>query len=245
MIELKNLCAGYREKTVLQNIDLMLNDGSFTAVIGKNGSGKSTLLKAIAQLIPHEGDILVDGEASLPRKELAKRLAYVPQARNVPALTAERMVLHGRFPHLGYPRRYREADYAIASEALARFGMGSCAHTPIEELSGGERQKVCLAMAFAQQAQNILLDEPLTYLDIRAQLELMEALRTLAEEGRTVLAALHDLDLALRFADRIAVLHEGRILVCGSAEEVLASHAIETAFSVRAERVGDAYVFQK
>lgn len=249
MIEVKGLTAGYREKAVLRGMDLTLMDGRITAVIGKNGSGKSTLLKAAAELIPHTGSILVDGERHLPRKELAKRLAYVPQARNIPALTAERMVLHGRFPYLGYPRRYTNADYAIAHAALARFGIEGFSETPMEELSGGERQKVYLAMAFTQQTQNILLDEPLTYLDIHAQLELMEALSSLAKEGRTIVAALHDLDLALRFADTIAVLHDGQLIACGCVEEILACHAIEAAFSVRAERVegkqGLAYIFQK
>lgn len=249
MIELQDIRAGYRGQEILHGIRLTMQNGRFTAVIGENGSGKSTLFKTIAGLIPHTGTILVDGESGLPRRELAKRLAYMPQNRNVPALTAERMTLHGRFPYLGYPRRYSEADRAAALAALARFGMENSAHVPMEELSGGERQKVYLAMAFAQQAENILLDEPLSHLDVRAQLSLMDALRSLAAEGRAVAAVLHDLGFALRFADDVAVLCRGRLIAFGSAADVLASRAVETAFGVRVQRAdcaeGSAYFFQK
>ena len=199
MIELFDIHAGYRKREVLHGIRLTLKNGKLTALLGPNGSGKSTLLKAAAGLLPvTQGQVKVDGETALPRNELAKRLAYVPQSRNVPAITARRMVMHGRFPHLGYPRRYAEKDYAIADAALQRFDALPFAETPVQELSGGERQKVYLAMAFAQETRNILLDEPLTYLDIRAQMELMDSLRGLAQEGRAVAVALHDIGLALR-----------------------------------------------
>ena len=142
------------------------------------------------------------------------------------------MVLHGRFPYLSYPRRYGREDYAIARGALARVGVAQHADRNVGELSGGQRQSVYLAMALAQQTQTIFMDEPTTYLDIAHQLALMETAHALAREGRAVVLVLHDIPLALRMADRIAVMQDGRVAACGTPEEIENSRVIDEVFHV-------------
>ena len=227
MVELKHLSAGYGEKTVLHDISLTFPAGTVTAIIGPNGCGKSTLLKAIAGLLsPTSGEILVEE----PRSQ---NVAYLPQSRRLPEMTAGRLVLHGRFPWLGWPRRYRAEDYAIAKKAMERLGVAEFADTPLSELSGGTRQKCYLAMALAQDAPTILLDEPTSFLDIAHQLLLLELCRELAREGRAVVLVLHDLPLALQYADRVAVLDAGRLLSLGTPEEIMSTDILQTTFGVR------------
>ena len=227
MVELKHLSAGYGEKTVLHDISLTFPAGTVTAIIGPNGCGKSTLLKAIAGLLsPTSGEILVEE----PRSQ---NVAYLPQSRRLPEMTAGRLVLHGRFPWLGWPRRYRAEDYAIAKKAMERRGVAEFADTPLSELSGGTRQKCYLAMALAQDAPTILLDEPTSFLDIAHQLLLLELCRELAREGRAVVLVLHDLPLALQYADRVAVLDAGRLLSLGTPEEIMSTDILQTTFGVR------------
>ena len=250
MIEIQNLCAGYGETAVLQGLSLCLADGCLTAIVGPNGSGKSTLLKAVAGLLPGvRGQVRVDGTQGLSSQQLALRLAYLPQSRPVPAITARSLVLHGRFPHLGYPRRYTAEDRRIAEAALERFGVLPLADAFLDSLSGGERQKVYLAMAFAQDAQNLLLDEPTAGLDIRCQLELMQALGELAAQGCALAVVLHDLDLALQACHRVLLLSQGQILAYGTPEEVYRSGMLARAFGVQVERLslpggGSAYAFR-
>lgn len=227
MVELKHLSAGYGEKTILHDISLTFPAGTVTAVVGPNGCGKSTLLKAIAGLLPPtSGEVL----AEEPR---AQHVAYLPQSRRLPEMTASRLVLHGRFPWLGWPRRYRAEDYAIAQKAMERLGVAESSDTPLTELSGGTRQKCYLAMALAQDAPTILLDEPTSYLDIAHQLKLMELCRELASEGRAIVLVLHDLPLALQYADRVAVMDAGRLLVLGTPEEIMSTSILQTTFGVQ------------
>ena len=203
MIELKNLRAGYPGRPVLEGIDLEFRPGEVLAILGPNGCGKSTLLRTANGLLPRDGgEVLVDGVPleELSAKEVAKKVAYLPQSRTTPNITAGRMVLHGRFPYLSYPRRYRREDHEMVKRALEWAGAAELAPRPLAELSGGQRQKVYLAMALAQDTETILMDEPTTYLDVGCQLEVMALARRLAEEGRAVVMVLHDLTLALRLA---------------------------------------------
>ena len=147
------------------------------------------------------------------------------------------MVLHGRFPHLSYPRRYRQEDNQAVSRALAWADASDLANRPMGELSGGQRQKVYLAMALAQDAPTLLMDEPTTFLDVGHQLEVTAMARRLAEEGRAVVMVLHDLPLALRWADDIALLSVGRLAAYGTAEEVYASGRLDRVFGVALRRV--------
>lgn len=239
MIELRNLSAGYGRETVLSGVSMELTPGQVIALLGPNGCGKSTLLKTVLGLQPKlGGEILVDGtpaEQITPR-QLAQKVTYLAQSRNTPNISARRMVLHGRFPYLSYPRRYGREDYEMVEKALQWADAEDFADRSMEELSGGQRQKVYLAMALAQDTQTILMDEPTTFLDVAHQLEVMATARRLAGEGRAVLMVLHDLCLALRWADKIAVLAEGRLLFQGAPEEAFETGALDRAFSVRMAR---------
>ena len=231
MLKLEGICAGYGKEPVLTDISLNFPAGTVTAILGPNGSGKSTLLKAAAGLLP------ISGGRVLGDEDRAKSIAYLPQSRSVPEMTAEQLVLHGRFPWLSWPRRYRREDLDIARGAMDRLGIAGCAGRMLGELSGGTRQKCWLAMALAQEAQTLLLDEPTSYLDIGCQLELMELCRELASEGRAVAAVLHDLPLALGCADRVAVLEHGRLVALGTPEEVRGSGILDRVFGVRVLRI--------
>lgn len=249
-LEAKDIEAVLGGNAILRGVSLEVEPNEFVGIIGPNGSGKSTLLKAVAGLLPGvRGQVRVDGMQGLSSQQLALRLAYLPQSRPVPAITARSLVLHGRFPHLGYPRRYTAEDRRIAEAALERFGVLPLADAFLDSLSGGERQKVYLAMAFAQDAQNLLLDEPTAGLDIRCQLELMQALGQLAAQGRALAVVLHDLDLALQACHRVLLLSQGRILAYGTPEEVYRSGMLARAFGVQVERLslpggGSAYAFR-
>ncbi len=240
MIELKNLSAGYGRQVVLSGVSMELTPGKVLALLGPNGCGKSTLLKTILGLQPKlSGEILVDGTPSdqITPRRLAQKVTYLAQSRNTPNITARRMVLHGRFPYLSYPRRYRREDYEMVEKALRWADAAAFADRSMEELSGGQRQKVYLAMALAQDTETILMDEPTTFLDVAHQLEVMATARRLAQEGRAVLMVLHDLCLALRWADEIAVAAEGGLPFRGSPEEAFESGILDRAFGVRLARV--------
>lgn len=240
MIELKNLCGGYPGRPVLEDITLDFRPGEVLAILGPNGCGKSTLLRTSNGLLAKSGgEALVDGVPleRLSAKEVAQKVAYLPQSRSVPSITAGRMVLHGRFPYLSYPRRYSQKDREMVHKALAWVGASELASRPLPELSGGQRQKVYLAMALAQDTETILMDEPTTYLDVGCQLEVMALARRLAEEGRAVVMVLHDLCLALRFAHRAALLCEGRVRQLGTPEELYGGEALAQVMGVALGRV--------
>lgn len=240
MIEFQNLTAGYAGTPVLRDISLTIPEGEVTAILGPNGCGKSTLFKTLpglSQIL--EGRVLVGGKPldSYDSVSLARQVAWLPQTRRVPEMTVEQLVLHGRFPWLRYPRRYRAEDWAIAKDAMAQAGVSEYAHTPLDRLSGGTRQRVYLAMALAQDTGAVLLDEPNAFLDIAHQLRLMELCRELAARGKAVAVVLHDLNLALEHAHRVAVLSYGQLLAQGTPEEVYTSGALEQAFAVKIHRL--------
>ena len=239
MLEVRNLAAGYPGRTVLEGVTLAVRPGRVLALLGPNGCGKSTLLRTMPGLLPPlGGEILLDGRplGDYSPRQAAQRVAYLPQSRTAPSITARRMVLHGRFPYLSYPRRYRREDHEAVDRALAAADALDLADRPLPELSGGQRQKAYLAMALAQETEAILMDEPTTYLDIRHQLEVLALVRRLAEEGRGVVLALHDLCLALTAADDVAVLGEGRLLALGGPEAVYQSKVLERVMGVRLDR---------
>lgn len=240
MIELKELTVGYGEKPVLRQVSMDFLPGQVTVLLGPNGCGKSTLMKTALGLLPRQGgEILYDGVEleRLTTRQVARKAAYLSQSREIPSITARRMVLHGRFPYLGYPRRYRAEDYEAAQKALEWAGAGDVADRPVRELSGGQRQKVYLAMALAQDTETIFMDEPTTYLDVRHQLEVMTVSRRLADMGRAVVLVLHDLSMALREADRLAVLADGTLRQIGTPEEIFNGGELDQTFGVTVRRV--------
>lgn len=240
MIELKNLRAGYHGEEVLHGVSLSFEPGEITVLCGPNGCGKSTLLKTALGMLPRSGgEVYIDGDelGSLTRREIARRAAYMPQDRLAPSISVRRMTLHGRFPYLGWPRRYTQADYAAAERALERADALDIASRSLTELSGGQRQRAYLAMALAQETSSVLMDEPTAFMDIAHQLALMDTARALALEGRAVALVLHDLCLALKCADKLALLREGELVSFGTGEEVFASGELDRTMGVHVRRV--------
>ena len=239
MIRLENLTAGYGGTPVIRGISLDFRPGEVLALLGPNGCGKSTLLKAALGLLPAmDGQVLYDGRdiRQMKRKEIARQAAFLPQSRNVPNITAGRMVLHGRFAYLSYPRQYRKQDRVIARKALEWADALELEDRYMPELSGGQRQKVYLAMALAQDTETIFMDEPTTFLDVRHQLEVMQVARRMAAEGKAVAVVLHDLCLAMHTAHRIAVLADGRLQALDRPEAVYASGILPRIFGVSLSR---------
>lgn len=240
MIELKNVCAGYDGKTVLHDANVSFEPGKITVLVGPNGCGKSTLLKSIVRINPHSsGEVLIGGVSiqKMEQKQLARNVAYLAQNKKAPDISVMKMVLHGRFAHLSYPRKYRQKDIEIAQKALKWAGMEAESEKIVSKLSGGMQQKVYIAMALAQDADTILMDEPTTYLDVVHQLRLMEMARQLAKAGKAVVMVLHDLTQALQIADQVVVLKEGKIIAQGTSDEIYESGSLQRAFGVEVERV--------
>ena len=240
MMQLKNVTAGYGREPVLQDISLTIPKGKVTVLVGPNGCGKSTLLRVAARLMePEKGELRLGGQPAetLSQKEFARWVALLPQNRAVPEITVGSFVLHGRFPYLGYPRRYRAKDREIARQAMERMGIAHLEHQLVSRLSGGQRQKVYLAMAMAQDTPFLLLDEPTTFLDIGHQLEMTTLARELAGQGKGVLMVLHDLNQALTCADQVVVMDGGRILCSGTPEAVVDGNLLARVFQVTPHRV--------
>lgn len=236
MVELRDLSAGYGKREILHGVSLSMRPGTVTTLLGSNGCGKSTLLKAMLGTADiFGGDILLDGESARQMRAaaLAQKMAYLPQSKNTPDITVGTLVLHGRFPYLSYPRRYRREDYAFADAAMRQMGIEDLAGERLQVLSGGQRQKVYIAMALAQQAGLIMMDEPTTYLDIGQQFRFARLARELAQQGKTLLLVLHDLPLALQISDTLAVLEEGKIGFLGAPAKIMDSDVLQRVFGVR------------
>ena len=236
MIEIKNLTVGYGERAVLQKTSAVFEKGMLTSVIGTNGCGKSTLLKTLAGILPFsEGEILLGGVdiRKAKRIDIAKRVSYLAQGKSAPDMSVFQMVLHGRFPHLGYPRRYTSLDREIAYSAMQRVGISDLADKPMSTLSGGMRQNAYIAMALAQDTDYILLDEPTTYLDIAHRLELMRILRELADDGKGVVAVMHDLPLAFSFSDKITLINNHKVIAEEEPRNLAGQSVIEDVFGVK------------
>lgn len=234
MIKISNLSAGYGDGNILNNISLTIPEHKLSVIAGPNGSGKSTLLKSIAGIIRHSGTVEVNGInlESLSLSDKAKRIAYLAQNRSVPEISVSSLVLHGRFPYLSYPRRYRNEDKIAVDEALEKMGIINLKNKMVSNLSGGERQKVYIAMALCQGSDILLLDEPTTFLDISHQLELLEMARKLCTEGKSVVMVLHDLSHALEIADYFVLMDRGQIISSSSPEDVYASRLIDKVFDI-------------
>lgn len=234
-ISLRGVRAGYGGEPVLRGIDLEVGDGEFLAVIGPNGAGKTTLLRVIAGVVrPAAGEVLVDGRpiSSLNPREIARKMGVVgqiPEARL--DFRVQELVELGRIPHLGFPDRLGPVDRAAVRRALELVGLSGLAHRRLSTLSGGERRKAFIAVALARDPQALLLDEPTAHLDLKAQVELLRLFWNWSEDGVTVIATLHDLNLAATFA-RLVLLAAGRVLAQGPAPTVLTPQNIREAFGV-------------
>jgi iron complex transport system ATP-binding protein len=236
-VRLEGVTVAYRGRPVLRDVTLDIAPGERVALIGPNGAGKSTLLRAVAGLVePAAGIVELDGSAlrRLDRLAVARRIAVVPQLPVLPfATTVEEVVALGRLPHEHPVRGMRPVDRSVVAEAIERVGLGHLLGRDARELSLGERQLVLLAMAVAQEAPLLILDEPTVHLDLRHQVEVMDLLLDLnARLGTTVLAVLHDLVLAAHFFPRLVLLDAGRVVADGPPADVLHPDRIREVFGV-------------
>jgi len=237
MIALKNVSFSYGKQPFIEELFCELPDGRITGLLGANGSGKSTIMRLCAGLLrPKAGGIEIDGRSihDFSPKELAREVAFLPQARPVPALSVRTLAANGRFPYLGITRKLSREDETAVDRALEITGLRGMADRELSTLSGGERQKAYMAMLIAQGARHMLLDEPTTYLDVGHQLELMELMGEMKKLGRCVVMVMHDIDLAMQYCDDVLVVKDGRIIYSGPAETLADSGAIEAAYGVRA-----------
>ncbi len=230
------LTLAYGRTPVVTDLTVTIPPGSFTVIIGPNACGKSTLLRALSRLLsPERGSVLLDGRAieAYPAKEVARRLGLLPQSATAPdGITVADLVARGRYPHQGFLRQWSDADEAAVAAALDATGTTALSGRAVDELSGGQRQRAWVAMVLAQQTDLLLLDEPTTYLDVTHQIELMELLRRLHRSGRTIVAVLHDLNQAARYATHVIAMRDGRILAEGPPAEVVTSARVEEVFAL-------------
>ena len=225
---------------LVQSTSLTLSPGQLTALIGPNGAGKTTLLRLLAGLWqPSEGFVTLNG-CQLPqfhRRELAQHIAFVPQNTDVGfAFTVKDIVMMGRNPHLGRFQHETEYDYYCVEQAMIKTDVAHLAHRLMTELSGGERQRVIIARSLATQAKIMLLDEPTASLDVAHALEVLDLLTQLAEEGQTIVFSMHDINYAMRYAEQVVLIHQGRIFDFGLTDKVLTDDAMREVFGVRVER---------
>lgn len=237
MLEIQSLYVGYGKETVLADFTISVRPGEVVALVGPNGAGKTTLIKAVSGVLrARAGMIRVNGRDlnRLPAMERARYLSVVPQARNLPpAFTVWQTVMMGRTPFLGWLGKASEQDRTRARWALERTDTLSLARRRVDELSGGEQQRVLLARALAQDTPILLMDEPTTHLDIQHQSKLLNLTRQLAEEQNlAVLMALHDLNLVALYADRAALLVEGRLRAAGTPTEVLTPQRLSEVYQI-------------
>jgi ABC-type cobalamin/Fe3+-siderophores transport system ATPase subunit len=237
MLSTRDLVVGYDERTVLDGLTLDLPTDAFTVIVGPNACGKSTLLRTMARLLtPRHGTVLLDGAAirDLPTRDVARRLGVLPQSPLVPeGVTVADLVGRGRQPYQRWWRQWSSSDAAAVDEAMTLADVADLADRPVDSLSGGQRQRVWIAMTLAQDTQALLLDEPTTFLDLAHQVEVLDLLHRLrAERGRTVVAVLHDLNQAARYADHLVAMRAGAVVAAGSPREILTADLVRDVFGL-------------
>lgn len=234
-IAVQNVCFAYNSHPILQDVSLAVQKGQVVSIVGPNGAGKSTLLKCMARLLkPQGGTVYLNGKdiAGQKSRELAKAMGYVPQnIRDVFPFTVLETVLMGRKPHLTW--EVGDEDFRVVTQVMKFLEIEELAERPLDQLSGGQKQKVFVARALAQQPEVFLFDEPTSNLDVRHQLEVFATIKQLAAtEGRTVIVVVHDLNLANRFSDTLVMLKQGAIYAAGKPEQVITEDNIREVYNV-------------
>lgn len=237
LLSLSGLSADLGGRSVLDGVSLAVGGGEFIGLIGPNGAGKSTLLRAVLGLVPSRGAVEIAGRpaAALPARERAKIVSYLPQERDIAwAVTVERVVMLGRAPHVAPFAGPGARDRKAVERAIAHMDVAALAGRPANELSGGEKARVLIARALAQEAPLMLADEPTAGLDPAHQIALMRALQGVTREGGSVVACLHDLGLAARWCSRLILLDAGRLVADGKPTEVLTAQRLRDVYGVTA-----------
>jgi len=240
----RDLSLGYGATSIVEGLTVDVAPGAVTAIVGPNACGKSTLLRGLARLMsPAAGQVILDGSdiSRLRTKDVAKRLGLLPQSSIAPeGITVADLVTRGRFPHQTMLRQFSRADQQAVADAMAATGVTAIAGRPVDQLSGGQRQRVWIAMVLAQQTPLILLDEPTTFLDIAHQIELLDLFADLnAEQGCTIVAVLHDLNHACRFADQIIAMKAGAIVAQGNPADVITATLVEEVYGLECQVIDD------
>ncbi|GEK79294.1 ABC transporter ATP-binding protein [Agrococcus baldri] len=232
----EDVTLAYERRVVAERLSVGIPDGSFTVIVGPNACGKSTLLRALARLLrPQAGKVLLDGRsiAAYPTKEAARRVGLLPQSSLAPeGISVADLVARGRYPHQTLLRQWSERDRAAVELAMARTDVTSLAEVPVDELSGGQRQRAWVAMALAQETPILLLDEPTTYLDVAHQIELLDLFAELHDAGGTLVAVLHDLNHAARYATHLIAMRDGRVVAEGPPREIVTAELVERVFGI-------------
>jgi iron complex transport system ATP-binding protein len=238
------LTLAYEQRTIAEHLDVTVPDHSFTVIVGPNACGKSTLLRALSRTLkPSAGTVLLDGQDihTVPARKVARTLGLLPQSSVAPdGITVADLVARGRYPHQGLLRQWSRQDERIVAESMAATGVSELADRYVDELSGGQRQRVWIAMALAQQTPLLLLDEPTTYLDIAHQIDVLDLCAELhAEQRRTLVAVLHDLNQAARYATHLIAMRAGRVIAAGPPGDIVTAELVEEVFGVPCRVIDD------
>jgi len=236
-LDARDLTLGYGDRVIVDRLSARIPEARITAIVGPNGCGKSTLLAGMARVLaPRGGAVLLDGRdiARVPTREVARKLALLPQDANAPdGLTVEELIRFGRQPYRGLMRQWSPEDAAIVRAALRATQLEALADRPLDSLSGGQRQRAWIAMTVAQDTPLLLLDEPTSALDLGHQIEVLELVKRLARQGKTVVMVIHDLPSACRYADHIIAMREGGIVAEGAPAHVVTEALVERLYGVR------------
>lgn len=242
-LEVENITTQYDHHVISKNLSVEIPDQSFTVIIGPNACGKSTLLRTLSNLIkPSKGHVILDGKkiGTYQSKDVAKKLGLLPQSSTAPdGMTVANLIAHGRYPYQNFFQQWTDEDEQAIVTAMELTNTTDLADRFVDELSGGQRQRVWVAMVLAQQTPLLLLDEPTTYLDIAHQIELLELFTDLHEQGHTIVAVLHDLNHATRYASHLIAMKAGQIMAQGSPSEIVTEELIQEVYGLKSKIMQD------